>query len=384
MSRTTTALVVPELNGKFELKQIYLDEIQPDEVLVEIHASGICHTDLSCANGTLPCAPNAVLGHEGAGVVLKTGSAVSTVSPGDKVLLSFSHCESCSSCTSSHPSYCQTFNDRNFGGSRPPCPSTGQTPRSSPSAMLTGPNGSPIHSSFFGQSSFAKHTLVHRSSVVKVPSDTDLALYAPMGCGMQTGAGAVLNSLRVTPGSSIAVFGVGSVGMASVMAAAFSKCKTIIAVDLQPSRLELAKKLGATHGVIGSDKDVVEQIRRIAGTNGVNYAVDCTGVPAVVRIMIDSLGTLGRAATVGAPGPGKTVAVDIMEQLTFGKEYVGCCEGDSLPSEFIPFLIEKHAKGEFPMEEFIQFYDVKEYEQAIEDSKSGKVIKAVLKWDSIQ
>ncbi|KAM7215054.1 putative alcohol dehydrogenase [Rhypophila decipiens] len=384
MSRTTTALVVPELNGKFELKQIYLDEIQPDEVLVEIHASGICHTDLSCANGTLPCAPNAVLGHEGAGIVLQTGSAVSTVSPGDKILLSFSHCESCSACTSSHPSYCHTFNDRNFGGSRPPCPSTGQTPRSSPSAMLTGPNGSPIHSSFFGQSSFAKHTLVHRSSVVKVPSNTDLALYAPMGCGMQTGAGAVLNSLRVTPGSSIAVFGVGSVGMASVMAAAFSKCKTIIAVDLQPSRLELAKKLGATHGVIGSDKDVVEQIRKIVGTNGVNYAVDCTGVPAVVRTMIDSLGTLGRAATVGAPGPGKTVAVDIMEQLTFGKEYVGCCEGDSLPSEFIPFLIEKHTKGEFPMEEFVQFYDVKEYEQAIEDSKSGKVIKAVLKWDSIQ
>lgn len=161
-----------------------------------------------------------------------------------------------------------------------------------------------------------------------------------MGCGMQTGAGAVINSLRVTPGSSIAVFGVGSVGMAAVMAAAFSKCATIIAVDLQPSRLELAKKLGATHGVIGSDTDVVQQIREICGTNGVNYAVDCTGVPAVVRTMIDSLGTLGRASTVGAPGPGKTVAVDIMDQLTYGKEYVGCCEGDSLPKEvsFSPFF----------------------------------------------
>ncbi|KAM7194633.1 putative alcohol dehydrogenase [Naviculisporaceae sp. PSN 640] len=389
MSRTTTALVVPELNGKFELKQIYLDEIQPDEVLVEIQASGICHTDLSCATGTLPCAPNAVLGHEGAGIVLSTGSAVTSVIPGDKVLLSFSHCESCPACTSSHPSYCHTFNDRNFGGSRPPCPSSGAHPRSRPSAMLTAKDGAPIHSSFFGQSSFAKHTLVHRSSVVKVPKETDLALYAPMGCGMQTGAGAVINSLRVKPGSSIAVFGVGSVGMAAVMAAAFQKCKTIIAVDLQPSRLELAKKLGATHGVIGSDKDVVQQIRDICakqkeGGNGVDFAVDCTGVPAVVRTMIDSLGTLGRASTVGAPGPGKTVAVDIMEQLTYGKEYVGCCEGDSLPAEFIPFLIEKHVKGEFPMEEFIKFYDVKEYETAIEDSKSGKVIKAVLKWDSIQ
>ncbi|KAK3329160.1 chaperonin 10-like protein, partial [Apodospora peruviana] len=375
MSRTTTALVVPELNGKFVLQQVYLDALQPDEVLVEIHASGICHTDLSCATGTLPCAPNAVLGHEGAGVVLEAGSAVTSVVPGDKVLLSFSHCETCTACTSGHPSYCHTFNDRNFGGSRPSVASG--APRT---AMLTKEGGAPVHSSFFGQSSFAKHTLVHRSSVVKVAPDTDLALFAPMGCGMQTGAGAVLNSLDVKEGSSVAVFGVGSVGMAAVMAAAFKKAKTIIAVDLQPSRLELAKKLGATHGVIGSDPDVVEQIRKLAPPNGVNYAVDCTGVPAVVRTMIDSLGTLGRAATVGAPGPGRSVAVDIMEHLTFGKEYVGCCEGDSLPSKFIPYLMEMHAKGAFPLELFVEYYDVSEFEKAMEDSRSGKVIKAVLRW----
>ena len=264
----------------------------------------------------------------GAGIVLSTGTAVTTVTPGDKVLLSFSHCETCAACKSDHPSYCHTFNERNFGGSRPA--SSGPSRH----AMLTSKdNGLPIHSSFFGQSSFARHTLVHRSSVVKVPDDTDLALYAPMGCGMQTGAGAVINSLNIKEGSSIAVFGVGSVGMAAVMAAAFRKAKIIIAVDLQPGRLELAKKLGATHGVLGSDGDVVEQIRRICESNGVNYAVDCTGVPAVVRTMIDSLGTLGRASTVGAPGPGKMVEVDIMEQLTFGKEYVGCCEGDSLPAK---------------------------------------------------
>ncbi|KAK3935640.1 aryl-alcohol dehydrogenase [Diplogelasinospora grovesii] len=372
MSRTTTALVAPELNGSFELREIYLDALQADEVLVEIHASGLCHTDLSCAEGLLPCQPNAVLGHEGAGVVIEAGSAVTSVAPGDKVLLSFSHCETCAACTSGHPAYCHTFNDRNFGGARP----------DGSSAMLTSKeNGSPMHSTFFGQSSFARHTLAHRSSVVKVPADTDLGLFAPLGCGMQTGAGAVLNTLDVKPGSSVAVFGVGSVGMAAVMAAAKIRgVKTLIAVDLQEGRLALAKELGATHSVLGSAKDVVQQIRAICQANGVNYAVDCTGVPAVVRTMIDSLGTRGRAATVGAPGPGHCVNVDIMEHLTYGKEYVGCAEGDSLPSKFVPYLMAAHAKGQFPLDRFVRYYDMKDYKQAIEDSKSGKTIKAVLRW----
>ncbi len=154
---------------------------------------------------------------------------------------------------------------------------------------------------------------------------------------MQTGAGAVLNALRVTRGSSVAVFGVGSVGMAAVMAAArIAGAGTVIAVDLQAARLELAKRLGATHGVLAGGKDggsVVGRVREICPPNGVDFAVDCTGVPAVIRDMIDCLGTRGRGATVGAPGFGKSVNVDVMEHLTYGKEYVGCCEGDSLPSE---------------------------------------------------
>lgn len=204
--------------------------------------------------------------------------------------------------------------------------------------FVTKDGGKPIFSQFFGQSSFARHTLVNKSSCVKVPKGTDLALFAPMGCGMQTGAGAVLNSLSVKPGSSIAIFGVGSVGMAAVMAAAhIAKAKTIIAIDLQESRLELAKKLGATHGVLGNVDDLKGEIRRICPPVGVDYAVDCTGSVAVIQTMIDVLGTKGRAATVGAPGFGKSVAVDVMEHLTYGKEYVGSCEGDSCPKEVSSF-----------------------------------------------
>ncbi|KAL0475640.1 alcohol dehydrogenase [Neurospora intermedia] len=395
--RITTALVIPELNGQFELQEVRLNDIQPDEVLVEIEAFGICHTDLSFAAGLLPCRPGAVLGHEGAGKVLSVGSSISDLSPGDSVLLSFSHCDSCPSCLSGHPSYCHSFNARNFSGCRPlpvhpdgsidsssflksdndptldPCYATFLTPDDT--------NNKPIFSQFFGQSSFARHTLVHKSCCVKVPPETNLALYAPMGCGMQTGAGAVLNSLGVKPGSSIAVFGVGSVGMAAVMAAAhIAKAKTIIAVDLQVSRLELAKKLGATHAVLGDVKDMKKEVRGICPPVGVDYAVDCTGSVGVIETMIEVLGTRGRAATVGAPGFGKVVGVDVMEHLTYGKEYVGSCEGDSLPKEFIPFLINQHAKGNFPMEEFVTFYDVKDYKQALEDSHNGKAIKAVLKW----
>lgn len=255
-------------------------------------------------------------------MVLEVGSAVTTVSPGDKVLLSFSHCEICPPCLSGHPAYCHSFNDRNFGGKRP----------DGTAAFLSEDGKEPLFSTFFGQSTFARHTLVHRSCLVKVPQETDLALMAPLGCGIQTGAGAVMNSLDVKEGSSLAVFGVGSVGVSAVIAGKARGAKTIIAVDLQPSRLELAKRLGATHTILGS-KDVVAEIRRICPPVGVDYALDCTGSTKVIVDMIDSLGTKGRGATAGAPGFGSKISVDVMQHLTYGKEYVGCCEGDSLPSK---------------------------------------------------
>lgn len=250
------------------------------------------------------------------------GSGVTTASPGDKVLLSFSHCESCPPCASGHPAYCHSFNDRNFCGSRPD-----GTP-----AFHDAEGKTPLFSTWFGQSTFARHTLVHKSCLVKVPQSTDLALMSSLGCGIQTGAGAVMNTLGVREGSTLAVFGVGSVGMSAVMAGKARGAKTIIAIDLHPSRLELAKKLGATHGILGSG-DVVSAIREICPPVGVDFAVDCTGSTKVIVDMIDALGTRGRAATAGAPGFGAKISVDVMAHLTYGKEYVGCCEGDSLPKE---------------------------------------------------
>lgn len=254
--------------------------------------------------------------------MLEVGSKVTTVSPGDKVLLSFSHCESCTQCITGHPAYCYDFNQRNFAGTR----------ADGSSAMLTDDSKSSRFSTFFGQSSFARRTLVHRSSLVKVPDDSDLCLLAPLGCGIQTGVGAALNTLDVREGSSVAIFGVGSVGVAALLGAKLRGAKTIIAVDVQESRLEFAKRLGATHGVLNSP-GVVKDIHAICPPVGVDFAVECTGRKSVIRTMIDVLGTRGKGATVGAPGFGASVDVDVMEHLTFGRSYVGCCEGDSNPSK---------------------------------------------------
>ncbi|KAH7152684.1 alcohol dehydrogenase [Dactylonectria macrodidyma] len=371
--KSTTALVLNEISGPFSLEQIGVDNIRHDEALVEIHATGLCHTDLSCANGTLPASAPAVLGHEGAGIVTEVGSGITDLAVGDKVLLSFAHCSECEQCQSGHPAYCYSFVPLNFGGKR--------IDGSSTLSLLKGGEKQGMYSSFFGQSSFARHTIAHRSSLVKVSNDTDLALFAPLGCGLQTGAGAILNTLDVQAGKTVAVFGVGSVGMSAIMAAKMRGAKEIIAIDLQQSRLDLAKKMGATSTILGSDDDIVAQVQKLSPPNGVHYAVDCSGIPAVIETMIDCLGTRGKAATVGAPKPGKRAGVDVFAHLVNGRQYVGCCEGDSVPSQIIPYLMEQHAKGNYPIENIISFYDIKDFGQAIRDTKNGKTLKAVLKWN---
>ncbi|KAL4790370.1 chaperonin 10-like protein [Aspergillus venezuelensis] len=370
MAVKTQALVSREVNVPPKMEEITLDNIRADEVLVEIHATGICHTDFSCMNGTLPAAFPSVLGHEGAGVVLEAGEKVSHVSKGDKVLLSFDHCGACYQCDEGHPAYCAEWVPRNFGQKRP-----------DGSLTLADSNGAQLHGSFFGQSSFARHTIVSSASVVKVPTETRLDLFSPLGCGIQTGAGAILNTLDVQPGKSVAIFGVGSVGMSAVMAAKLRNAKIIIAVDLQPQRLEAAKKLGATHAVNGGDADVVAQIQKISGKNGVDYSVDCAGVPQVVEKALDCLGTRGKGATVGAPTPGVRAGVDVFSHLVMGRQYLGCCEGDSETQKFLPYLIEQQAKGLFPLEEMVTYYPVNEFEKAFKEVKEGKALKGVLLWN---
>lgn len=191
--------------------------------------------------------------------------------------------------------------------------------------------GSNLHGSFFGQSSFSQLAIVDQRCVVKVAESTPLELFAPIGCGVQTGFGTIINVLNVQEGDTVAVFGVGAVGLSAVMAAKVRRAKVIICIDLVESRLETARKVGATHVINSSTGDVVALIREICHADGVMHALDATGVPKVVETMIQCLGTLGRAATVGAPAPGSQISVDVFKHLVMGRQYVGSNQGDNIP-----------------------------------------------------
>ncbi|KAG6242318.1 hypothetical protein E4U25_004241 [Claviceps purpurea] len=371
MTMKTEALVLHQIKGSFSFETIRLDALRPTEALVQIHASGICHTDLSIADGTITATAPAVLGHEGGGVVEQVGSQVKHVIPGDKVLLSFSHCQECAQCKDGHPAYCYSFMPLNFGGKRLDGSTVMKQDTQDSKALFSG---------FFGQSSFARYAIVSTSSLVKVPPDTDLALFAPLGCGLQTGAGAVLNALDVKVGKSLAVFGTGSVGLSAIMAAKMRGANPIIAIDVQQSRLDLASELGATHTLLGNDVELVSKIKKISPHNGVDYAVDCSGVTSVVDNMVHCLGNRGHATSVGAPSPGEKITIDVATHLICGRRYSGCCEGDAIPSEMIPFLMKEHAKGNYPVDKLVSYYDFRDYQRALDDTKRGAAVKAVLVW----
>jgi aryl-alcohol dehydrogenase len=231
MKTRTMAAVVHHLNAPFSLEEVELDEPRADEVLLRMVATGLCHTDLSAQAGIVPFPLPGVVGHEGAGVVESVGAAVQRVARGDHVLASFSSCGHCMECRGGHPALCESFHPLNLSaGTRPDGTHTIHQ------------GAEPLSGHFFGQSSLARHAIVDERCLVKVPPDAPLHMLAPLGCGIQTGAGAVLNVLRPEPGCSLAVFGIGAVGCAAVMAAALSSAARIIAIDVVPARLELARE----------------------------------------------------------------------------------------------------------------------------------------------
>ena len=257
MTITTQAAVVESGGAPFTLVEVELDEPRADEVLVRMTAAGLCHTDLGVASGGLPFPLPGVLGHEGAGVVERVGAAVTSVVPGDHVLLSFTSCGGCGNCRGGHPAYCATWlPDNLIGGAR----------RDGSATITRG--GEPLGGHFFGQSSFARLAVADERSVVKVDPSAPLETIAPLGCGVQTGVGAVWNVLRPGPGSTVVVAGAGAVGLSAVMAAALTPALQIVAVDVVPSRLDLARKLGATHVVDASTEDLPARIAEITGGAG--------------------------------------------------------------------------------------------------------------------
>jgi aryl-alcohol dehydrogenase len=360
------AAVVHERGGPFQLERVELAGPASGEVLVRVAASGICQTDVHARDGYFPIRYPAVYGHEGAGIVETAGPGVEKVKAGDRVMMVFPSCGICVYCANGKPSYCLATPSLKYRGTRP----DGST------AMTR--KGLPVFSFFFQQSSFATFALATERNVVKVPEDLPLDLLAAFPCGINTGAGAVLNVLRPRPGHSFAVFGTGSVGLAGLMAARLAGCEPIIAVDIRPNRLTLARSLGATHAINALYSDPVAEVRELTGGFGVSTSLEAVGLPQTVRQAVDCLQPMGTCCLVGSSRKGTQVGLD-MSILQNGRMVRGCIQGDSIPGEFIPRLIDLYRAGELPVERLVTFYDFEEINQAVDDSIAGKTIKAVLR-----
>jgi len=383
--RKTSAVVAyaPAEPGKLDVRYESLTFNRPDpgpkEVLVNMLAVGICHSDIvvaSVPDGVMGTYPK-VLGHEGAGRVEAVGSNVTDVQVGDPVLLSYSYCGSCDLCTDDGPTYCQEFFDKNLACS---------------GKVWKGEEGTEVGGKFFGQSSFANLSMVDEKSIVNVKGLVDddemLKKCSPLGCGLMTGSGAVVNAAAAKPSDVVLVTGLGAVGLGAIMAAKIQGCRAIIAVDRIPSRLDMAKQLGATHTFDTNHLDITKdsysadfagEIKALVEDGKINYAIETTGVLSVINACIKSLSKRGKLIQIGVPIPAPTtiVPLDVQDLFDGNKQIQINAMGDCLAKDYVPKMLQWYKDGKFPFDRLIKFYPVKDVAQALEDMKTG-VIKPVL------
>ncbi len=335
------------------------------EVLVRMVAAGICHTDMKFAASDSPVPGPVVLGHEGAGLVEAVGPGVTKVTRGDPVVLTFGSCGTCPSCTDNAPAYCHDLAGINFGG----------TPHRA--ARFTDGAGAPVTGDFFSQSSFATYAVAQERGVVKVRPDAPLEMLGPLGCGFQTGAGAVFNEFRMQPGQTLAVFGVGAVGLTAVMAAHVAQGGRIVAVDRNAERLELAKELGAHMAIHASREDVAQTLRATL-PQGVDFALDTTAALPVMRQAIEVLAPRGVAGMTATPRDSAAAFVT-MGHLQLGRSIRGINEGNSDPDFTIPMLVDLFMQGRFPVDRLVRFYDFDQIAEAFDDLRDGTTVKPILR-----
>ena len=360
------AAVAWEAGAKLSIEEFDLDEPRHDEILVRVEATGVCHTDESSRLGLLPVVYPIILGHEGSGTVEAAGQDVTRVRPGDKVLFTPDYCGTCEQCVLGYTPYCEQQTSVTFTGTRQD---------GSPRAHQ---NGKPVRASFFGQSSFATHSLVTERNIIPVPADAPLHYLAGLTCGVQTGAGVMLNAIGVAPHQTVAVFGTGAVGLAAVMAARASGAREIVAVDRVRHRLDLAVELGATHAIDTTGQDLADVTAQVAGVTGkgADAILDTTGNPDVIMAAVNSAAVHGTISVITSSG--KEVTLPPGALLLTGRKLRGTMGGHINPTVFIPRLLDLHARGRFPVDRLVKNYPFAEVNTAIADSLSGATIKPVL------
>lgn len=360
-----TAAVANGPAEPFQMATLDLRDPGPDEILVRIAGVGLCHTDLVFRDGMPDYPRPAVLGHEGAGVVEAVGAQVTRIAKGDRVVLTFRSCEVCDRCQQGHPAYCRTMPQLNYTGAG-----------ENGSAALCC-EGKSVASNFFGQSSFATHAIAYESNTVKVDGDLPIELLGPLGCGIQTGVGAVLRSLKAQPGTSLLITGGGAVGLSAVMGAVMAGCRTIIVSEPLARRRDLAIQLGATHAVDPVTEDIPALVRKLV-PEGLDYALDTSGNSAAICASAASLGSMGVLGLVGVAPSGTMIPCEVNKLMTFGQSIRGIIEGDSAPQTFIPELIQHYRTGRLPLERLIRVFPMSQINEAVEAQHRGACVKAVL------
>lgn len=357
------AAVLYEQKKPLVVDDIEIEDPKKEEVLVKIAAAGVCHSDLHLIEGLWPAPLPLVMGHEGAGVVERIGPDVTMVEPGDHVILTWvASCGVCRQCSVGRPYLCN---------SGPRMVMKDGTTRFKKGEQRM------FHQT--GVSSFAEYSVVHQTACVKIRPDAPLDKCALIGCAVTTGVGAVFNTTRVRPGSSVVVFGCGGVGLNVVQAAAMVSASTIIAVDIFDNKLEMAKRLGATHTINASRDDPRETIMALV-EGGVDYAFEVIGLPEVVVQAFESINAAGTAVMVGMPPLGSTVTINTLG-LFVGKTLTGAPYGSSRPRVDMPMLVDLYMSGKLKLDELVsRSYSLEQINDAFDALKKGEVARSIIRF----
>ena len=361
------AAILFEVGQRLDIREVDVAKPRAGEVLVRMAVGGICHSDLHVMTGHLNAPIPSILGHEGAGTVVEVGSGVTSVRPGDNVIpLWRLSCGECEYCTAARPALCAV-------GLK--IRSTGRLLDGSSRFSL---NGSEIKH-FLGVSTFSEYTVILEKALVKVPKDVPLQQAALLGCAVITGIGAVMNAARVKPGSQVAVFGSGGVGLNVIQGAALAGAEKIIAVDLLDNKLEMARQFGATHTVNASAGDPVEQVRSLTEQKGVDYAFEVIGLPKTVRQAFDSLAKRGETIVLGVTPLETEVSIPIMPLIFEEKVVKGSVYGSSRPRIDIPKLINLYRAGKLKLDELVtRTYSFDQINEAYAALERGEVARTVV------
>lgn len=331
------------------------------EVKVRIVNAGLCHSDVSVLNGTIPFPTPVVLGHEGAGVVEEVGPGVTRVAPGDHVVLTtLGNCGQCEACDRGLPTHCRQSVGGGAGAGR----------------FKVG-GGEAFQ--FANTGVFSQHTVVFETQCVAIDPDVPLTSACLIGCAVLTGTGAVLNRARVQPGETVAVIGAGGIGQSVIQGARLSSASRIVAIDANPAKEAAARQMGATDFIDASSTgDTVAALRDLGLPNGVDYAFECVGHPALIRQAIDMLDWGGSCIMLGVPKIGTEVSF-VVNAMYNDKSIMGCRYGAARPHYDIPLVVDFYKSGRFLLDQMVtQVYDSSDVNQALEDLEGGKLNRAVL------